>query len=203
MRAKVVTCLTAVLEGTKSRAYGVGPKTILVTRWENPGITPTFPIPQSLSGLHLYFEFGGCTWMHRDAKICQEHQFAHFEGCIYFITVYIYIQIYLDIMYLLYILYCISKDCRVDFPMIPRQIESSNVIAEPPLHSGLGASGAPWRLKCLPGWWSSDPSNPVAQRCQKRHHKIWRPSDTLWGWKQTGNLATPPGRVSIDTWCCT
>lgn len=81
--------------------------------------------------------------MHRDAKICQEHQFAHFEGCIYFITVYIYIQIYLDIMYLLYILYCISKDCRVDFPMIPRQIESSNVIAEPPLHSGLGASGAP------------------------------------------------------------
>ena len=59
---------------------------------------------QSLSGLHLYFEFGGCTWMHRDAKICQEHQFAHFEGCIYFITVYIYTD-YLDIMHLCYIVY--------------------------------------------------------------------------------------------------
>ena len=58
--------------------------------------------PQSLSGLHLYFEFGGCTWMHRDAKICQEHQFAQFDGCTYFITVYIYTD-YLDIMYLLYI----------------------------------------------------------------------------------------------------
>ena len=52
--------------------------------------------------------------------------------------------------------------------MIPRQIESSNVIAEPPLHSGLGAaSGAPWRLKCLPGWWSSDRPTPLRKGVKK------------------------------------
>ncbi len=123
---------------------------------------------------------------------------------------YLYVYIFASIYFLgvsVKYIFLLLKDSRIHFPRIPRRIESSNGFAEPPLHSGLGERCSP-TAEMSPGLVILRPVQPRCAKVSKKGithhcHIIWRPTETLWGWKRRGNLATLPGRFSIDTWYCT